>query len=106
MTGGGIALALRLGRRTAQAAVDWLGAGGEHPAVVIAREAPRFGAKLALRQLLDLAPPNWVWDAAFGTAAFRKLAHTVYFHRRGATSEPLDDIAIKPAPEREKDIPA
>jgi flavin-dependent dehydrogenase len=95
MTGGGIALALRLGRRTAQAACDWLGADGEHPAAVIAREAPRFGAKRMLRRLLDAAPPNWLWNAIFGTAAFRHLTHAVYFHRRGSHGE-LDFMDEQP----------
>jgi digeranylgeranylglycerophospholipid reductase len=105
-TGGGIALALRLGRRTAQAASDWLEAGGEHPAAVIARETPRFGSKLIMRRVLDLAPPNWLWNSIFGTAAFRQLAHAVYFHRRGLESElpPLDDAQQTAPIEREKDL--
>ena len=103
-TGGGIALALRLGRRTAQAAVDWLGADGMHPARVIAREAPRFGLKLMMRQALDLAPPNWVWNATFGTAAFRTLAHTVYFHRRGADGELREELPPTVSAEQKRDI--
>ena len=47
--------------------------------------------KLAARgvsvRALDLAPPIWVWNATLGTAAFRGLAHAVYFHRRGAAEE-------------------
>jgi hypothetical protein len=35
-----------------------------------------------LRRLLDLAPPDWVWDAAIGTWAFRSLAQATYFHAR------------------------
>jgi hypothetical protein len=34
--------------------------------------------------LLDLAPPNWMWNLAFGTAPFRAFAQTIYFHQRGA----------------------
>jgi len=106
MTGGGIALALRLGRRTAQAASDWLDAGAAHPATVIAREAPRFGTKLMLRRLLDAAPPNWLWNAAFGTAAFRYLAHAVYFHRRGAEGDmlPLDEQLPAARHQQKKDL--
>ena len=104
MTGGGIALALRLGRRTAQAAVDWLGADGEHPATVVAREAPRFGTKLMMRRALNLAPPNWVWNALFGTAAFRRLAHAVYFHHRGAAGELLDEAPPAVQSEQKKDL--
>lgn len=94
LTGGGIALALRLGRRAAQAASDWLDAGGEHPSAVIARESPRFLAKGLLRRALDLAPPNWMWNATLGTAAFRHFAHAIYFHRRGEQQDlphPADD---------------
>ncbi len=87
LTGGGIALALRLGRRAAQMVSDWRDAGGEHPAVAMAREAPRFAVKGLMRRALDLAPPNWVWNATLGTAAFRGLAQAVYFHRRGAGEE-------------------
>ena len=83
MTGGGIVQTLRLGRRTAQLAADWINADGEHPARALAREAPRFRTKLWLRRLLDLAPPNWVWNLALGTAPFRAFAQTVYFHQRG-----------------------
>jgi flavin-dependent dehydrogenase len=104
MTGGGIALALRLGRRTAQAAIDWLDADGVHPAQIIAREAPRFGMKLLMRQALDLAPPNWVWNTMFGTAGFRKLAHAVYFHRRGAEGELRDEAQPIVQTEQKKDI--
>lgn len=103
-TGGGIALALRLGRRTAQAAVDWLGADGLHPAAVIAREQPRFGLKLMMRQALDLAPPNWLWNGIIGTSAFRTLTHQVYFHRRGAPGELADEAPPEIQIEHKKDI--
>jgi digeranylgeranylglycerophospholipid reductase len=83
VTGGGIVQTLRLGRRTAQLASDWINAGGEHPARALAREAPRYRAKLLMRRMLDLAPPNWLWNLAFGTAPFRALAQGVYFHGRG-----------------------
>jgi digeranylgeranylglycerophospholipid reductase len=87
LTGGGIALALRLGRRAAQAASDWLAAGGEHPGAIIARESPRFVMKGLMRRALDLAPPNWIWNATLGTAAFKHMAHAVYFHKRGDQGE-------------------
>jgi hypothetical protein len=64
-----------------------MNAGGEHPGRALAREAPRFAAKLWLRRLLDLAPPNWVWNLAFGTAPFRALAQSIYFHQRGELGE-------------------
>jgi flavin-dependent dehydrogenase len=94
MTGGGIVQTLRLGRRTAQLAADWIQAGAEHPARALAREAPRFRTKLWLRRLLDLAPPNWMWNLAFGTAPFRAFAQTIYFHQRGSGgSEGQDMVA-------------
>jgi len=91
LTGGGIVQTLRLGRRTAQLAADWIQAGAEHPARALARETPRFRRKLLMRRLLDLAPPNWVWNLAFGTAAFRAFAQGVYFHQRGAAGDELLD---------------
>ena len=87
VTGGGIVQTLRLGRRTAQLAADWIQAGAEHPARALLRETPRFRRKLLMRRMLDLAPPNWVWNLAFGTAPFRAFAQSVYFHRRGAAGE-------------------
>ena len=84
LTGGGIAQTLRLGRRTAQLASDWLHAGGEHPGIALAREAPIFRTKLLMRRMLDVAPPNWIWNAALRTMPFRSMAQAIYFHRRGA----------------------
>ncbi len=93
-TGGGIALALRLGRRVAQCAYDWMNAGGEHPARVIDRERPRFAIKKGIRKALDFSPPNWVWNLAVGTSAFRHLVRHIYFHRRGASAElPYDNVS-------------
>ena len=86
LTGGGIVQTLRLGRRCAQLASDWILAGGDHPAEALARTAPRFKGKMLLRRLLDLAPPNWVWNAAIGVPAFHALARGIYFHKRGAAS--------------------
>jgi hypothetical protein len=84
LTGGGIAQTLRLGRRTAQLAADWFHAGAEHPGLALAREAPKFIGKLWLRRALDIAPPNWVWNLAFGTPPFRAFTQRIYFHKRGA----------------------
>jgi flavin-dependent dehydrogenase len=87
VTGGGIVQTLRLGRRTAQLAADWIQAGGEHPGRALQREAPRFSAKLLMRRLFDLTPPNWMWNLAFGTAPFRAFTQNVYFHRRGGDAD-------------------
>jgi flavin-dependent dehydrogenase len=101
MTGGGIVQTLRLGRRTAQLAADWINAGGEHPAPALVREAPRFRTKLWLRRALDLAPPNWVWNLAFGMAPFRAFSQRVYFHQRGEGEGPKNETA--PAQRAEAD---
>ncbi|MGV8838943.1 MAG: NAD(P)/FAD-dependent oxidoreductase [Bauldia sp.] len=82
-TAGGIRLAFRWGRRAASLLADHLQSGGPDPAGAIARELPRFRLKLAMRRLLDLAPPNAFLDLALGTGPLRALAQRVYFHRRG-----------------------
>jgi len=88
MTGGGIRLAFRYGRRAASAVADHLQSRGPEPATVIAREVPGFAAKTALRRLLDLAPPNPILNLALATGPARRIAEHLYFHRRG--SEGLD----------------
>jgi len=82
LTGGGIVQTLRLGRRCAQLAADWIFAGGDHPAIALRDETPRFRGKLLMRRVLNLAPPDWVWNAAIGTWAFRSVAQATYFHQR------------------------
>ena len=82
MTGGGIRLAFKYGRRAASLIADHLGNGGPEPARALAREVPRFRAKRALRAALDLAPPNVLLDLALATAPMRRIAERLYFHRR------------------------
>jgi hypothetical protein len=82
MTGGGIRLAFRYGRRAASLIADHLMNGGAPPEVALAREVPRFGAKRALRRALDLAPPNFLFNLALATAPMRAVAERIYFHRR------------------------
>jgi digeranylgeranylglycerophospholipid reductase len=83
-TGGGIRLAFQFGRRAAQAIADHLLHLGPPPETVLARELPRFGLKHVMRFGLDLAPPNFLLNAAIGTPMMRFLASHIYFHRRGA----------------------
>jgi digeranylgeranylglycerophospholipid reductase len=83
LTGGGIRLAFHFGKRAAHAVADHLLHAGPPPEVALAREMPTFGAKLALRRAMDLAPPNALLDLALGTRPMRWLASRVYFHRRG-----------------------
>ena len=85
MTGGGIRLAFRYGRRAASLIADHLGSGGPEPARALAREVPRFRVKRALRAALDLAPPNMLIDLALATAPVRRIAEQLYFHSRNDT---------------------
>jgi flavin-dependent dehydrogenase len=90
LTGGGIHTALHFGRRAALAVADYLDDRGPHPVAVMTREAPRYRAKLVLRRLLDLAPPNFLINAALMTAPMRHLAHLLYFHGRGENAESFE----------------
>jgi flavin-dependent dehydrogenase len=82
LTGGGIRLAFRFGRRAGQLIADHLMRHGPPPETVLARELPAFGHKLALRSVMDAGPPNWLYDLLIGTAPMRWFARQVYFHRR------------------------
>jgi flavin-dependent dehydrogenase len=83
-TGGGIKLAFELGRRAAQVIADHLQDCGPPPAIALAPQLPSFATKKAMRAALDLAPPNWMIDCAFGLPPMRWMAQHVYFHRRNA----------------------
>ena len=83
MTGGGIRLAFRHGRRAASLVADHLLAGGPAPELALARDVPKFRLKRLLRFGLDLAPPNFLIDLALSTSSMRKIAEQVYFHARG-----------------------
>lgn len=83
-TGGGIKLAFELGRRAAQVIADHLQDCGPPPAIALAPQLPSFVTKKATRAALDLAPPNWMIDCAFGLPLMRWIAQHVYFHRRNA----------------------
>ena len=83
-TGGGIRLAFQFGRPAAQAIADNLLHLGPTPETVLARELPRFGLKRLMRAGLDLAPPNFLLNAAIATSPMRRFATHLYFHSRGA----------------------
>ena len=87
VTGGGIHTALHFGRRAAILIGEHLGARGPHPVAVLAREVPRHRAKLLLRRLLDLAPPNGLINALLMTEPMRALAQRLYFHARGESAQ-------------------
>lgn len=82
LTGGGIRLAFRYGRRAGQLIADHLLRHGPPPETILARELPSFGKKLALRAVMDAGPPNWFYDAIIGTPPMRWFAKKVYFHHR------------------------
>lgn len=90
LTGGGIRLAFRYGRRAAQLIADHLTRHGPPPEEVLSRELPSFGVKLALRALMDLGPPNWLYDLSIGTPAMRWFARRIYFHRRAEPGDTLE----------------
>lgn len=84
LTAGGIRLAFQYGRRAAQAIADFLQARGPDPGLIMARESPRFGAKILLRRLWSLAPPNSLLDATLFTPPMLALAQWIYFRKRFA----------------------
>ena len=90
VTGGGIHTALHYGRRAAVLIANHLGHRGPNPVAMMAREAPRFGAKLWLRRALDLSPPNPLINALLMTAPARRLAQRLYFHSRGESGESFE----------------
>ena len=95
LTGGGIRLAFRYGRRAGQLIADHLTRHGPPPEQVLSKEMPGFGKKLLLRKVMDIGPPNWLYDLIIGTAPMRWFAKQVYFHRR---SEALVKPASEPEP--------
>lgn len=82
LTGGGIANALRFGRRAGQLVADFLAGRGPEPSCVLARERPNYLIKRGLRALLSLAPPDRPLDALLHTAPGRAIARKVFFHAR------------------------
>ena len=82
LTGGGIRLAFRYGRRAGQLIADHLTRNGPPPGQVLQKELPGFAKKLALRTVMDIGPPNWLYNIIIGTPPMRWFANLVYFHRR------------------------
>jgi digeranylgeranylglycerophospholipid reductase len=90
LTGGGIRLAFRYGRRAAQLIADHLTRDGPPPGRVLAREMPGFARKLLLRSVMDFGPPNWLYNLLIGTAPMRAVARRIYFHRRAEAGDRLE----------------
>ncbi|MFO1311146.1 MAG: NAD(P)/FAD-dependent oxidoreductase [Burkholderiales bacterium] len=94
LSAGGIHTALESGWLAAHAIADHVFEGGEAPAAVLARHAPRFAMKRAMRALFDRGVPDAAFDALLSTRAFAALARSVYFHHRGlATAAGWRDLA-------------
>lgn len=92
MTGGGIRLAFRSGRRAAQVVSDHLLDLGPSPETILTREMPRFFVKKILRRALDTAPPNTLINLGLTTPPIMALARRIYFHRRGAGHAQFEDF--------------
>ncbi len=86
LTAGGIHPAMELGRAAGIAISDHLFAAGREPARTIRDLLPSYAFKQLLRLAFDLAPPNWLFDAALSSRLMRNLAQTVFFHHRGLFS--------------------
>ena len=90
LTGGGIRLAFRYGRRAGQLIADHLLRHGPPPETILATELPSFTRKRALRKVMDFGPPNWLYDMLIGTPAMNWLARRVYFHKRAEPGDSLE----------------
>lgn len=81
LSAGGIQLAFRLGRKAGQTVADYLTRSGPKPEAVLEKDLPKFGKKLLLRNLLNMAPPNFLYNSLLSTAAMGKFARQIYFHQ-------------------------
>jgi flavin-dependent dehydrogenase len=86
LSAGGIHTALESGWAAAHAIADHLLENGEAPARALARNAPTFATKRAMRALFDRGVPDALFDALLSTRPFTALARSVYFHHRGLAS--------------------
>jgi flavin-dependent dehydrogenase len=96
LTAGGIHTALDSGWRAAHAIADHLAGAGPAPDQVLARAYPRFFWKRGLRRLANLSPPDFLLNAALGTAPLRWLAATIFFHSRGGPAIAPESAEIDP----------
>lgn len=92
MTGGGIRLAFKFGRRAAALVADHLLNGGPAPHYALAREVPSFRSKRLMRAALDIAPPNALINAGLALSPVRRFAEHLYFHSRN--DEGIDRAAF------------
>ena len=90
LTGGGIKLAFRYGRRAGQLIADHLLRHGPPPESILSKEIPSFTRKNLLRKVMDMGPPNWMYDLMIGTSAMNWFARQVYFHKRAQPGDSLE----------------
>jgi flavin-dependent dehydrogenase len=83
-TAGGIHTALRHGQETGEAVAAFLQGRAADPAGWLPRQYPRFRTKRLVRWLFEHLQNDWVFNQMLGTAAMRRLAEEVYFHRKGS----------------------
>jgi digeranylgeranylglycerophospholipid reductase len=88
VTAGGIHTALHHGGQAGDAVAAFLQRRAGDPAGWLVRSYPRFRSKRALRWLFDRFQSDWVFNRLLGTAAMRRAAELVYFHRRGGLPVP------------------
>ncbi len=103
MTAGGIHNAFHFARRAAQVVGEFLQDQGPEPSRVLAREYPKYHLKGLGRRLLDIGPPNAVFDLLIGSPTFQAFARKVYFHHRLGLISPCASGCYRSAP---KEVPS
>ena len=95
LSAGGIQLAFRFGKKAGQAVADHLTRFGPPPEIILEKMLPRFAKKQMLRNLLDLAPPNPLYNSLLTNPLMRKFASHIYFHKRITKDIELDEFTAK-----------
>jgi digeranylgeranylglycerophospholipid reductase len=86
LTAGGIHTALGSGRAAGIAIASHLLDGGPPLDHALRGAFPTFTWKRAMRNMMDMRPPNALIDLALESPRFRALARAVFFHHRGLMS--------------------
>jgi digeranylgeranylglycerophospholipid reductase len=87
VTAGGIHRALQQGAKAGHVVADFLAGRGEEPGSWAARSWPRLRTKSLLRFLFDHFQSDWIFNQLLATAAMRRVASQIYFHRRGIEAD-------------------
>lgn len=83
LSAGGIHSSWRHGWAVGEAIAHHLRGQGPEAERVARRVAPAFHGKRLLRWAMDHLQADWPLNALLHTAATRRIAEQVYFHRRG-----------------------